>query len=1143
MNNNRENTDVEYGEGLRQRQTAGLNKNKNNNDEDEDSNLNTKNKKNGDGEYSSQQKQPSSNQKQYYYDNTIPITAGGFGLWQRFYLLLFDLRTLIMFPIRLLFAVFNTITFFLSALYPTILWLFIIWFFWYLSIIYWPYLIEVILVVFIPILNVFILLFNLFFMIFIIILSILIMLWNIIVPFIGMLLYVVVNVVLTILADIFNIIGSVDWEPIISAIMNILTILVDIVMQILLVLIKVGQEILMIVSKIISVLMEVVLTAVKIILPIVIWIVQILFKVLEPILKVIAVFFGGITSMFGRMSTGRNLLSVSLTPQVFDTSKTPYRDYLKSDWETNKNSFNGNDQAEDHTAFIRKTLGLSNERDDYIHTLYNKYKEIVADDRLMNDNFHYDDLPESYPSFSSSPDLNSFNDFASTSYGRRILQSWSKLDSRAGLKFVDEEDEEAYKIPKDSEEIPESVLNDAAHTLAHTFYTTGRNMHADDMKLAQDIMSKVLSEYRRKDNLGMKTLLREFSRDYLDLHPKFEETLSSVRFGSSPEHPRDMHARFYEERRQEETLFMHATGRRLMTNENDWEEMRKNYQSQRKVEDAKALIAQEEAYKKYHTDRMKVATVIYGATSRSLKESFEIGVTPENVIKHWNDILDYFGYVDIKHVHDEFVKTYGDAAGFLVSFSSISEHPILKHFKKNDPSAIESPYYHDWAIEQKKLVEAKAQANQEGTGRKLMGVTQQNQDKNVAGNKESKESFGGFATLSTLNCFSSPKNPLCIPEIPPDFKFKIPQIKLSKKDKETLRSSIFECSPWKTTWCVICLDRFYNVWQEFRFLISTIPLINYPIATLTVLAPWTGIFFNWIFLVPKFKVGSLFQFVCFVYHLYDVFIVGVVIWIASKIIPFFWGGLILPTWYNIRAARITSDTTYVQQRRLRTVNKYLARMQRRGEIAGRIGAGIGTEASPSKRKTSRVGFNLKEIENGTPSVERYINTTNNNVVVHHHHHHHHHNNDNFEDSDSDEEIVQRCLSLDERKRQNQKELLRLHGYVHNSRFDEETRRNRIYEILKKFGETHFDLDERDHDPNHLNEVRRIIESHPIHDSLRLEYHEQASSSSNPTFASSSYSNPYTSSSSSIPLPSSSTSLNQPRNSKSSNFDNISMRIE
>jgi hypothetical protein len=1056
----------------------------------------------------------------YVYDTSVPLYAGGIGLFDRFHLLLLDARTFIMIPIRFITTLFTVIGYFLSILYPLLIWLFFIWLFWYLAIIFWPYLIKVILVVFIPILNVLIILFNLFFMIFIIILTILIMIWNIIVPFIGMLIYVVINVILTILADVFNIIGSVNWEPIISAIMNILMVLVDIAMQILLVLIKVGMEILTAVSNIISVLMEVILTAVKIILPIVVWIVQILFKVLEPILKVIAIFFGGIASMFGRMATGRALLSVSLSPVIFNTTEIPYRDPYGggNTWGSRMKEESDEDMRRnnEYVHFIETTLGVSRERDDYIYSLYARSKEMSTNSRILSDNYHYDEILNLEDDLlAATPKSASFSDFASTSYGRKILQSWGKKNSGKGLlRFVDEEQEEEklYEVPKESsgDGPSESVLNDAAHTIAHTFYTSARNMHPDDMKLSQEIFDHVHAESRRKDNLAMKTLLQDFSKNYLHLHPKFEDTLSSVRYTGTPEHPRDMHARFHEERKKHETMFMHNSGRKLMSNENDWDEAKKNYLSQKRIEDARALIAQEEAYKKYHTDRMKVATVVYGATTRSLKHSVEIGVTPENIIKHWDETLKYFGYMDMKHIHDEFVEKYGDAAGYLVSFSTISEHPLLRYFKKSDKTVAESPYYHDWAIEQRKLVEARAKNNAEngGSGRKLLGVTQQNEDREVAGSKESQESLGGFATLSTLNCFSSPKNPLCIPEIPAGFSFKIPQIRLTDKQKETIETSIFECTPWRATWCVICLDRFFNVWHEFRFLISTIPLINYPIATITVLAPWTGIFFNWIFLVPKFQVGSLFQFVCFVYHLYDVYIVGIAIWLFVKLVYPFWG-IVVSTWNNIRASRLQNKMSYGARKRLDDINYYLLKMQRRGEIAAKIGAGIhiddDTDSVHAMRrarlKRAALEQRKKMLESSgvinSSQYEARIGTlvNNNNVVVHHHHHHHHHHQEDdylLEDerinhSSSLTSVAGSSLTLAERRQRDQEELLALLEILRGNPDAPYDIQQCTRELLQRFSDNHFDLTNEDHDPHHVHEIARSLRSHPIHQSLRLKH--------------------------------------------------------
>lgn len=892
-------------------------------------------------------------------DTSVPYTLGSFNLSGRLTLFLLDARTIITIPIQLLIGLFNLLVYFLTLLYPVIFYLIIIWFFWYLLVIYWPFVMQVVLYLFIPILNVFIILFNVFFLIATIILSILIYLWNIICPFIGMILRFIVDLVLTILTDVFNIIGSINWEPIFSAIMNIVMVLVDIMMQILTVLIKVGPDILAALANVISFIIEVILTAIKIILPIVVWIIKLLFAILEPILKLIAIFFGGVASVVSKTSMGRHLLS--LTDSMPDMDYADISDPNLKFFENMGYPSPHGTKEEPYEKFIKDALGINQQKDDYIYNLYSRYKRASGKEYIA----------VNAPASNMWSNNKTFSDFSASESGRRILQSWGKTRSSGGLVFVDEDsygrddgggEGESVKAPRDS------GMDDAAHTVAHTLYTGAKKISPSNMHLSNEISKMVLAETQKKDNLAMKSIIQEFSDKYMHLHPKFEDTLASVRYGAPPEHPRDMYTRFHEERQKADALFM-STGRKLMgVDENNWETMRSKYMHQKKIEDAQALYAQETAYKNYHMDRMKVATVVYNAASRSMKKTFTEDITPQILIEHWDSIIEHLGYKNFWHIRDEFVQNYGDAAGFLTSFTNVSQIPIFRYFKSRDPTIIESPYYHDWVDEQRKLIQARHHAEMNGMhgGRKMLAVTEQNEDRDVTGNRDSKESFGFFAILSKGNCKSTPKNILCIPEIPPDFRLWIPLIELTKSQEDALLRNVMLCTPWRLTWCVICWDRYVNAFYEVLFLFSTIPFFNYPIATITVLAPWTGVFLDWIFIVPKFKVGSIFQFVCFVYHLYDLFVTGISLWILSKVGPIIWN-VVVTFWNNIRRARLSKTLSTGKQKTLDSINRYLLKMQKAGEISASIGSLI-----PPKKRMKK--------------YRKQIIETNNILNMHHHYH-------------------------------------------------------------------------------------------------------------------------------------------------------------
>src|SRR3989338_717277 len=300
--------------------------------------------------------------KAVIYDNEVPLSAASglslASLMDRARLTLLYLRAAILIPIGIVRSLLAALLYVLS-LYRTIFYVALITLLWYLLVIYWPYFMLVIINVLIPITNVLILLFNLGSAVLLIILRIVIMIWNIFVPFIGIFIMVVVNLFFTIIGDIFDAIGSINFEPIVGPFIQIISVLVDVIM-----------------------------TAVKILLPIVMWIINSLFKLLEPILDVVSWYFGGIASIFGMSasSTGRSLLSLKMTPDVFDLNDEAYERYLDS-------------------VKAPPPRGTGYVDDDYMMSLYKKHYTI--DESLV-------------------PSSRSFDAFASSGSGRKILETYEK---------------------------------------------------------------------------------------------------------------------------------------------------------------------------------------------------------------------------------------------------------------------------------------------------------------------------------------------------------------------------------------------------------------------------------------------------------------------------------------------------------------------------------------------------------------------------------------------------------------------------------------------------------------------------------------------------------------------------------------------
>lgn len=821
----------------------------------------------------------------------------------------YNIYVILLIPVKLALLLVQLIFWFITIIYPFLFYLLIIWFFWYLLIIYWLYVMQVIIVIGIPIANVLIILFNLFFMVAVIIAMIVITIWNAFVPFLGMILYVLINVISTILADVYNAIGSIDWEPIVAGFMQILNIIVEIAVQILVVLIKVGSEILMALAKIIGPILQILLTFVKILLPIVAWILKLLYYILSPILEILAAFFGGGNPSGARTkpsgTTARRLFSVELSKTVLNQSLLPEAQLSGEETVEIPEGLSG-DERDEFERFLKsigrlKTAADEDGTNDFFSATIREALDVTAPPRPID----------------------------TSKAGRRLFAAGNmKLPPKNnGLRFFDEDVEEEKK----GDEVSDAHLDAAAHQMAREMYIGSKGLSSNDMTLAMDTMHAIMHEHKRQGDLSIQATMRDYARKSRHLEPAIGETLASVHYDSVVEHPERMYARFHDEAKQRtQQQFGAGPGRKLLEN---WKDVSEEKIAGLRIEHARAVLEQQKKYKAYQETHHKVVTVVYASVTKSLKNAFEEGITPTNVLKHWDSMLRAFGYQSIQEVRAHFENTHGDAVNFISAFSAVSELPLFRYFKRADASRFDSPYFHDWAVEQHKLKQDKEKIH----GRRLHQM-QFNQDRDVRGNGESKGALSGFPTLSSLDCFSSPKNPLCIPNIPPDFQLRIPLIKLTKKQIQALQQDISMCEPWKLTYCLICLDRFYNAWQSVRWLLSAIPPINYPIARLTLQAPWTGFFLDWIFLVPKYRTTSFRQAICFAFHLYDVFVTGVILWLLLRIVPPF-VDIVRSTYQSVRAgAQWKRERPWSDRQRQRLIEQWALRYRAMDARQEQIGA-------------------------------------------------------------------------------------------------------------------------------------------------------------------------------------------------------------
>ncbi|OQW76817.1 MAG: hypothetical protein BVN35_06040 [Proteobacteria bacterium ST_bin11] len=800
-----------------------------------------------------------------------------------------------------------------SILYPWLIWWALLTIVWYLVVIYWAYVVAVVISIVIPILNVLIIIFNFLAQLFIIFWDIFVTVWNCVVPFLGMILYVVINVVLTILADIFDVIGSIDWEPVISALMEILNVLVEIAAQILLIVIKVGGEILKAIANIIGPLLEIVMEFVKIWAPVIAWIFKFLFTILEPILFFLGELFGSGGSSEGNdsftgpdytskgsSSTARRLLSLDrfkLSEEERDAILNDFDEHIYTlpdegltieerkilESILRSKTAEEHDTSEEDANLLFFNLMKASEEGVGQETTSTKLKRKRNHGEIDTQVLRSSEVDHS-------GDNNDEEEVLDLTGGARRLQSvekpW-KMGRVDGLKFMNTDQDEG-RAKRQKQETGESHLDDIAHSMAHSMYVGAKEISLDDYSLARSTMSAVLRAHSDNKHFGLNSLIQNIGKKYTKYMPDTDEKVSSVNYGT-PKNPRTMLPSFHEDAAVHYRKHLERNGgRRLLENYRDVKGRR---MSDIRLEDAKRIYNQYEAYRNHHDTRIKVAIVTYGAVTRSLHHSMKEVMTPQNLIKHYGALLDAFGYKSIQDVRQEFLARYGDPWGFLLNVSYVTEHPILKSFKRLDPSREESPFYHDWVVEHAKLHEERSLRN---TGRKLM-----QSEGNVQGYGDSSAALSGFATIAGLNCFSTPKNPLCLPFIPMDTKIKIPLIKLTVHQKQIIQSPTTHCTPWRFTNCIICADRLWNACVEVLFLFASNPYTNYPIATLIDIWPWTRDLIDWIFIVPKYGYPTTYQWVCFAYHLYDLYVVLLAGWLIMHVVMLLWevGSV---TWANLQ---------------------------------------------------------------------------------------------------------------------------------------------------------------------------------------------------------------------------------------------------
>lgn len=792
-----------------------------------------------------------------------------------------DLRNILIIPIKFiallwekLVYVFNIISGPTWFYIPRIFWLIAFVGILYVMQLFWPLVIRIITLVIVPYINIVIEIYNFIFAITILILRIIFQIWNMLVPFIGMILYFIIDIFVTIMRDIFEILGSEAFSGIIQSLMEILFVLVDISMQVLMITIQVRISLLQAFAEIIGFLLEVIFDVVEVLFDIVIWLFEILFVILEPILFIIQAIAAIFTWMLASSATfsSRKLLSLGLATMTLSGSFM-----IPPDQQPNFSN-----QETSYKDFTDDILTSQS----YLYKQYQNHINSNETSRLWKNNYHYNEVENNgrdlYKEYLDEYRHNSNPNKFSTN--RKLFEN------------------------QDNDN-----LDDIAHTMAHHFHRGVKKMvqSGTDFDLMHNTMARIQAFLKRKDRLSMKSLWNKFRKTNPKL-AKLPKGPSSVRYSDVPEHPRDMHVRFHEYRKSYSERHgiplrrrYNHKGRVLLdlnsNNNNQWDNSKNihsKHLSKLELDHAKQIKQQEKEFIDFHMKRMKMAHVIHHSARTNILKHAQSTFHFDNIFTHWDNVLKRNGWHSIWDVYNEFIDTHGEASAFVMSLSAVSEHPVMKFLKLRDPDHHKGLFFIDWSKQQEFAKQYYKNSQQGSTSRKLL--QQNNADRDVSGGN-SKESFSGFEIISKTDCFSEPKNPLCMPVIPPEFGFEIPKISWPEEIGED-----DECSPWRKTGCFICLDRFHNTFQSIRFMISgVVPPLNYLLTTFTCIVPWLSWTVNWVFLVPKGCPPSLMTWLCFIMHIYDVVIVGIAIWfILFFIVPFIRVLIIMP----IIACRKTTKT-------------------------------------------------------------------------------------------------------------------------------------------------------------------------------------------------------------------------------------------
>ena len=858
-----------------------------------------------------------------------------------------DIRILIGIPVRLIIIVWGWITVlwaYFSITYsinipiiataiPVPLPVFILLWFILLYVVnaFWPLVYLLVVTIIIPFINVSLLVLSFAFNLIVLTLRIVFTMYNMNVPFLGLELYFLFTLIFTIFEIVFTLIEATGLMAIFQALMEVLFFIVDIHMQMLMVFLELPMGVIQILAEVVSYIMKMVMIPIEYVMEIISWVLDYLFKIMEPILFIVQYIASAFSWMMGSIggatsrsllefSTGmsqRQLLSLGISglamtsggnispamsplgSGIADRDQLSCADSIYMQW-AERTPLPGN------LTESERAMGMKG-----VHA----FLEEVANIRIDG----HDTFKVSKDSFFESRRKQELPVGFGTSFGRKLMESRDFQRSAGGL---------GPEAPAEKE------LNGAE--VDHTTEVFMRHFHAGVKKMVADpytnldLMHRTMAtirehQQRGTDEYAVISIMAAYD-SAMGHNKRLPKGPAHLRFVNHPDHPAETHNYFTEVRRDysdrhsipytykeyEDTVQGRSTNpasRKLLEAWTDVTKLHAAHLNTMEKDHARQIVEQAKTYKDHHTKRIHTISTLGHGLREAIYDGGQTVLHPDVLGAHGEAILKRFGYNSLQDVYLEYKEKHGSPEAFWMSVTDFRSNPFFKSFFHSYDRMNEHEHFRSWMDEfieedHLRVVEERPAAEHFTPERlaKVLGENHRLVKGREKGGSERALLFGsnkleGLQTIATTTCTSSPRNPLCMPDLS-GVPFLSPSL-IEMPDRIGDESEY--CRPWEPTTDVWNTQRLINGWYSLLFLFTALPFINYFFYGFTLIVPWMAWSVNWLFaVIPGGETAAFEDIFCFFVHLYDLFYLFVTyVFFRYVVYPIFDAIIFMPIQRNI----------------------------------------------------------------------------------------------------------------------------------------------------------------------------------------------------------------------------------------------------